>query len=343
MILNPVVYQTGGGALKIIVNVETGSTVTATKDGETYTGVEVSTGVYEIEVPEYGAYIVSASKSGQTASRSVTVNEEEVTLSYSDIVAYTSAQSGVTYTNGLAGLTDEDLSVIAKAISNNSDIAESTSEVWISVYNRHISIGDTISYTLSGTSYSFRVMGFNHYALTASTAYGSATTTGKAGILMQMVDCFNTTQAMQESMASTDGWHNSDLRTWMNGDMLGYFPSSAQSVIKQVNILTATSVSSATLNTTADKLFLPAEVEVFGSATYAKGGTNEGTRYAWYKANDTDANRVKKVNGSANAWWERSPEIWNGSYSRFCRVNSNGSANNNTASSAIGVAPCFCY
>ena len=44
--------------------------------------------------------------------------------------------------------------------------------------------------------------------------------------------------------------------------------------------------------------------------------------------------------GSANNWWERSP---NGSNStNFCNVNSNGNANYNNASNANGVAFGFC-
>ena len=50
---------------------------------------------------------------------------------------------------------------------------------------------------------------------------------------------------------------------------------------------------------------------------------------------------MKKFNGSANLWWERSP---NGSYSTdFCYVNSGGSADYNYASSARGVAFGFCF
>ena len=49
---------------------------------------------------------------------------------------------------------------------------------------------------------------------------------------------------------------------------------------------------------------------------------------------------VKKFNGSAGTWWERSP---NGSNStNFCNVNSNGNANYNNASNANGVAFGFC-
>ena len=44
--------------------------------------------------------------------------------------------------------------------------------------------------------------------------------------------------------------------------------------------------------------------------------------------------------GSANNWWERSP---NGSNTtNFCNVNSNGNANNNNASNSNGVAFGFC-
>ncbi len=323
-----------GGEHDGTVSVQSSDTTVATvsKSGNTVTVTSVNgkSGTVTVTVS-----VTSCTNYTTPSDKTVTVNAQFLP------VAYTSAQAGVTYTNGLSGLTDAQISEIANGISNNSAINSNTSEVWVSVYNRHISIGDTISYTLSGTSYSFRVMGFNHYTLASATAYGSATTTGKAGILMQMVDCFNTTQKMKASMASTDGWHNSDLRTWMSGTMLGYFPSSAQNAIKQVNVSTAKDVSTATLNTTADKLFLPAEVEVFGSASYAKGGTNEGTRYAWYKANDTAANRVKKVNGSASYWWERSPYSWSGSYSYFCIVGSNGNTGGNNASYARGVAPCF--
>jgi len=256
-------------------------------------------------------------------------------------------KSGVTYTDGINGLSDDELDEIAETISAASATVTNATEELYCDYgdtHRHISIGDQISYTMDGNSYPFRIMGFNHY----DKSDGS----GKAGILMQMVDCFNTTQKMTSRATSNAGWHNSDLRTWMNGTMLGYLPSAAQSTIKQVNISTAQDVSTATLSTTVDKLFVPAEVEVFGSATRAEGGTAEGTWYAWYKANNTAANRVKKVNGSANTWWERSPDTWRSHpvrYAAFCSVlDPDKAARSGTddgmlsVDSTNGVAPCFC-
>lgn len=44
--------------------------------------------------------------------------------------------------------------------------------------------------------------------------------------------------------------------------------------------------------------------------------------------------------GSANNWWERSPN--SGNSNNFCNVNSNGNANNNNANNSNGVAFGFC-
>lgn len=50
---------------------------------------------------------------------------------------------------------------------------------------------------------------------------------------------------------------------------------------------------------------------------------------------------MKKFNGSADDWWERSPY---GSYSTFfCIVLGTGGADCNSASGAIGVAFGFCF
>lgn len=257
--------------------------------------------------------------------------------------ASTTATSGVTYTSGLSGVSDSDLSLFGEAISNNSAITNTTSTVYIDFgsVHRKLTVGDAKTWSMNGTDYEYKIMGFNHYDNASTTAYGATTATGKAGILFQMTNCFATTYAMKSSMTSGDGWDDSDLRTTMNGTLFGYLPTSTQNVIREVSIKTAQDVSTATIITTNDKLFLPAEVEVFGSAQYAKGGTSEGTQYAYYKAGNS---KVKTVSGSASYWWERSPRYWNsnGRRSFFCDVYSSGSTNFYIASYSCGVAPCFC-
>ena len=100
--------------------------------------------------------------------------------------------------------------------------------------------------------------------------------------------------------------------------------------------MTSAGSQSATINTTADKLFLLSEIEIFGRVSYSKSG--EGTQYDYYKAGNI---RVKKLNGSAHTWWERSPR--GSSSSTFCDVYSNGSAAYDLASNAFGVAFGFCF
>ena len=118
--------------------------------------------------------------------------------------------------------------------------------------------------------------------------------------------------------------------------ILALMPSEVRAGIKEVNKLTSAGSQSSTINTTADKLFLLSEVEVFGSVTYSKSG--EGTQYAYYAAGNS---KVKNFDGSAYGWWERSPYGSNSTY--FCFVNSDGIADGIGASASFGVAFGFCF
>ena len=125
------------------------------------------------------------------------------------------------------------------------------------------------------------------------------------------------------------------MRTSTMATLLTKLPSALQNVIKAVNKLTSAGGGDATINTTSDKLFLLSEVEIFGSNKFSKSG--EGSQYAYYKAGNS---KVKKVNGSASDWWERSP--YGGGNNYFCSVYSNGNASNNGASNSSGVSFAFC-
>lgn len=252
--------------------------------------------------------------------------------------ASTTATSGVTYTDGLSGVAASDVTLFAEAISNNSNITNTTSVVYIDFgsVHRKISIGDQISLDLNGTSYVFDVIGFNHDALTTSTAYGTATETGKAGITLQMHDLFATTYSMNSLQTNSGGWKSSAMRTSTMDTMKGYLPSAWQSAIKPVNKASGTGDgSSSDTETVSDNCFLLSEIEIFGSTTYSVSG--EGVQYAYYKAGNS---KIKNRSGSADSWWERSPRS---GYSNFCcLVNSSGSASNNRAFNSFGVAFGFC-
>lgn len=118
-------------------------------------------------------------------------------------------------------------------------------------------------------------------------------------------------------------------------NMKGYLPDDWESIIKPVNKLASAGNTSSTIETVSDKLFLLAEIEVFGSATYSVSG--EGTQYAYYKAGNS---KVKNKGGYAKKWFERSP-VHGNKYS-FCCVGATGVATYNDSFEPYGVAFGFC-
>lgn len=246
-------------------------------------------------------------------------------------------KSGVTYTDGLSGLSPAVLSLMSAAISNNRDITNTTTTVYVDYgdIHRKIDVGDQVTIALNGVNYAFDVIGFNHDTLTTSTAYGATTQTGKAGITFQMHDLFATTYVMNSTNTNVGGWKGSLMRTSTMATMKGYLPAAWQTAIKPVNKASGLGGgSSSGTETVSDSCFLLAEIEIFGSTTYSVSG--EGTQYAYYKAGNTV---VKNIDGSAGAWRERSPRP--GSEAAFCIV---ANSKNTIAAAALslGVAFGFC-
>lgn len=187
-------------------------------------------------------------------------------------------------------------------------------------------VGDTKTVNIGGTNYDVQIIGFNH---------DDKVSGGKAAITFQLVDCHNQIQQMNSSTTNSGGWNGSAMRTLMSTYRL-LLPSDLRSVIKTVKKKSGTGDgSSSGTQTTNDDLFLLAEIEIFGATTYSVAG--EGTQYDWYKAGNT---RIKKVNGSANDWWERSP--FRGNTEGFCGVNGSGKVSYYSAYSSIGVSFGFC-
>ena len=248
------------------------------------------------------------------------------------------AQSGITYTNGISGISAEKMSLYAELISNNTSITNKTSVVYIDDGANHykVSIGDQVTLSLNGTNYAFDVIGFNHDTLTTSTAYGANTKTGKAGITFQLHNLFEKFYAMNSSNTNSGGWKNSAMRTSTMATMKSYLPSAWQTVIKPVNKASGTGGGSTSgTETVSDSCFLLAEIEMFGSTTYSVSG--EGTQYAYYKAGNSE---VKNMSGSAYHWYERSPR--SGYTQGFCMVHKDGGASASNPTLHPGIAFGFC-
>ena len=126
--------------------------------------------------------------------------------------------------------------------------------------------------------------------------------------------------------------------------LLSQFPSDLQSVIKQVNKKATAGGASTSITTSADKLWLFAEVEIDG--TTSAGYADEGEQYEYWKTvkDGTVADDRKKYlsngSGSANPWWLRSPYVVNSNSFRY--IGSSGLVNYSSASVTYGVSFGFC-
>ena len=188
-------------------------------------------------------------------------------------------------------------------------------------------VGNQKTMTINGKDYLIDIIGINHDTYTAG---------GKAPLTFQLHDCYANTKAMNSSDTNSGGWTSCAMRNTHLPAILALMPTEVQNGIRAVNKLTSAGSKSSTINTTADKLFLLSEVEIFGSTRYSVAG--EGTQYDYYKAGNS---KVKNRSGSAANWWKRSPYAKNSIY--FCVVNSKGSATFYGASRENGVAFCFCF
>lgn len=187
-------------------------------------------------------------------------------------------------------------------------------------------VGDSKTVNIGGTNYEVQIIGFNH---------DDKVSGGKAAYSFQLVDCLNQTQQMNTSNTNTGGWNGSAMRGRMS-TYKSQLPAALRNVIKTVKKKSGTGGgSSSGTQQTNDDLFLLSEIEIFGTTTYSVAG--EGTQYEWYKAGNS---RIKKVNGSAYNWWERSP--YSGNTNNFCFVNSSGNATNLAAGNSGGVSFGFC-
>ena len=190
-------------------------------------------------------------------------------------------------------------------------------------------VGDQKAMTINGTSYLIDIIGIQH----DNYADGS----GKAPFTFQMHDCYNTKYAMNSTSSNVGGWKNSQMRNTHLPAILALMPNEVQTAIKGVNKLTSVGNQISTIETTADKLFLLSEIEVWNNFKMTYSG--EGTQYSYYSAGNS---KVKKVNGTAVEWWNRSPTSRT-TYS-YCIGGTDGQwTDYRMAAGALGVSFAFCF
>ena len=317
--------------------------VTATYGSSTVSGTFSSIGSVTLQIPWIGETTITSTDGTDTATSVVTISAYESTysvdLSFLKIVTF-------------AGGTDAE---IAKMIQAHYNDKINIADYW--------AVGDTRSVSLSAMSATG--VGESHRAQTVQFVIGDfehddlATAINghtKAAITLLQKDCLmDATSASNVNNGSADtekgymnstntnvgGWKSCARRTWCNNVYFSALPSTWQSMVKIVNKKSGTGGrSSSGTETTQDKIFLAAEIEIFGSTTYSFAG--EGTQYQYYKNATANRYKMPKLDSSSasNRYWERSPGSGNTNY--FCGMNYNGYADYTNANNAYGVAPCLC-
>lgn len=189
-------------------------------------------------------------------------------------------------------------------------------------------VADQKPMTIDGVDYQIDIIGKNH------DDYSDGS--GKAPLTFQLHDCYGETKIMNSSTTNIGGWTSCDMRSDRLPAILSQMPTEVQNGICEVKKTTSAGGKSTTIKTTADKLFLLSEIEIFGIVR--QSGSGEGTQYDYYKAGNS---KVKNRNGNVGAWWERSPSI--GSSKNFCKVSTRGDSSYDSANIRSGVAFAFCF
>lgn len=162
---------------------------------------------------------------------------------------------------------------------------------------------------------------------------------GKASITFGFRDLFgsdkNGGRAMNTKYIDGGGWEKSEMRAYLNGDFFCLLPDDLTAEIVSVVKYTATG-GNGKVESVTDKIFLPSEVEVFGTLKHSKEG--EGEQYALFK---DWKNRIKSyANRCCSRWWWLRSPYSEGSYS-FCLVTNSGNRYFSNANGIYGVSPCF--
>lgn len=310
------------------------ASVTITGNGLTFTGTTDSQGVFTQGDLQPATYTISVADID--GFKTPEVQEIIVTEGSNNTAMITYLEKP---SFAISRVFSENTPEVISAISAEISAKNMTSSQVAETYGWNL--GDTKDITLStGEVIQMQIIGFNH----DDKSDGS----GKAGITLQMKDCLATLYSMNKSDTTAGGYASSVMKTSTLPTIKSTLPQSWQDVIKLVNKKSANgggSYYSETL-TLSEDLFLLSQIEVFGEASNAQDGVNEGSIYEYWNGKN-DADRIKKQDTNADGvsdteifWSFRS--VRNNHTANFRGVYIGGTGSTVPASYSRGVSFAFC-
>lgn len=197
-------------------------------------------------------------------------------------------------------------------------------------------VGDTKDITLSnGQTISYRI------ADKQAERYALADGSGYSNMVLEPIALISNLTARMNASGNAGGFAQSEMRTVALVNVLALFPTDAQDAMSEVLVLSGIGgVATSSTTSSANKIFLPAEMELYASKQYSIGDAECPLgQFDYYKTHTTIADRKKKRDGSSKSYWLRSPYI--GNTTSFCSVDSDGNDGFDSAVGSLGVAPFF--
>lgn len=190
-----------------------------------------------------------------------------------------------------------------------------------------LTVGDELTANIGGVDYIYQIGGINLY--------------DSHEVIFVPKVCIGTYKH-HTSNTNVGGWSQSDIRTYLNGTFKTMLPSDVKKNLKLMSMKTSAGGSSpGTIITTDDYLWLPRNFEISGGT---QGSATAEVPYCnQYPIFATQNQRIRTLNGVANAWWQSSAYAYASSTTGFCYVNASGTCtySTNNATSANGLVPCF--
>ena len=198
-------------------------------------------------------------------------------------------------------------------------------------------VGDVKTITSkSGNTYNIRLCDLQ------DGRYEYADGSGKSKAVFEFVDLYKLNgsyiNTKMNNFGNYDGWQKCKLRSTIIPQIIDDLPDDLVSAISEVKVLCSIGGgNSYQVNSSNDKLFLPAEIELFSKKHYSIGLPESPLgQFDYYKANNTNEARIKS---DRREYWERSPASNSNKY--FCTIYSTGSYGEYNADTTNGVALIF--
>lgn len=178
------------------------------------------------------------------------------------------------------------------------------------------------------------IIGYNHDNL----ADGS----GKSPLTFFCVDLPQILHRMNEESSNEGGYEASEMRTFLNGELLAALPSELQSIIKPVYKISDGGSTNKTLITTTDSCWLASYDEV-GLTSGSNNLAGQGELYSAIFSSNKDSRKKYVTDDTATGgWWLRSSYYSTNSSSMFWRVTNSGGSYSDIAFNSFYVAFGFC-